>query len=419
MYTGICPELDLNKIVMMKTIIRICGLVAGLSLFILSTSACAAPGDVIARQGVDQLLRLKFDDAMRIFDQLEKRHPSYPLLGFLRASTYWVKAEASQGAKRKHAWEEASRHLLVVIKQAKQELEQRPQDPLWRLNLGMSQFFAGRVHIDGGRFLQAIRYARAGRDVLRDLIKEYPDMEDAYFVLGMYEYLAGSVPRGLRWLTYLLGVSGNRDLGIRYLERATAKASIMGPEAARMLLAAAAIQPEHVAPCQYLHLAKTVRQHYPENPHFSGALQLIYVHCGYAKAALKENARARAVYLKRFPEMIDALNLVKLQAHRSLGSVGRIKAMRPVFEKNNLHHWYLALAEAHDIQGKRAKALEIYSDLILASEEPESSENFSEEPPEWVVDQAYLRIKIPYRSPDRVPVDHRVMLSLHQNKVTR
>ncbi len=378
---------------------------------ILPVSSWADP--LIARQGVDHLLKLEFDKAETKFAQLRKQNPDYALLGFLQASVYWVKAEASQGGERKAAWSQAEKRLEQAIDEAKEALEENPRDPLWRLNLGMSQFFLGRVQVEMKRLFKTIRYARAGRDVLRDLIKEHPDMEDAYFVLGMYEYIAGSVPRGLKWLTHLFDISGDRALGVKYLERATSRARVMAPEAARMLLAAAGLQPEYVEPCRYLSLSRQTVKLYPENPHYSGANQLILVHCGFPKEALVENKRAFDAFLERFPDMVNPLNLVKLQVYPAIGAIDKIEEMAPLFTKRDHSHWYLAKGQAYDVLGQRKKAVKIYEEIIYAADNPDDPSILGEIPPDFVVEKAELYYKHPYLRPEPVTIDNNMMLGLN------
>jgi len=372
-------------------------LLAGVLLF--SMQGVAWANDLLARKGADQLLRLEFDNAEKTFARLQKENPDFPLVGFLRASIYWGKAEAGQGDERRAAWNEAQRQLEKTIARSEEMLKKDPSNVYWRLNLGMSQFFMGRVHVEFNNIFSVIKYARASRDTLRNLIKAHPDMEDAYFVLGMYEYIAGSVPRGLKWLTYLLDISGDRDLGISYLERATAHARIMAPEAARMLLAAAALQPEYTDPCKYLPLSRQTVALYPENPHFSGANQLILVHCGYPDEALKENRRAFAAFLERFPDMTAPLNLVKLQVYPAIGAMEKIEEMAPLFAKKDYAHWYLAKAQTYDVNKQRNKAKRMYREIVFAADNPDDSSIFWDTPPDFVVEKAELYLKAPYKRP--------------------
>lgn len=367
----------------------------------------------MARDGIDKLMRLEFDKATRVFKRLESHYPDYPLIGIMNASVYWVRAEAGQGDQRKQAWDEAAAQLAKAMEIATNGVKENPDSQLWQLNLGMATFFAGRAEVERKNILKAIRYARKGRDILRKLIEEHPNTEDAYFVLGMYEYLAGSVPRGLRWLAFILDISGDRELGIQYLERATARAEIMAPEAARMLLAAAAVQPEYNEPCKYISLARDVRKKYPQNPHYSAALQLILIHCGYPEESLAENKRAFRVYLKRFPDMVGALNLVKLQVYPAMGALDEIEKLAPVFKTQDHHHWYLAKAQAYDVLGNRKKAMAMYREIELAGDDLDSSTVFLDAPPDLVFEKAMIYLKQPYRRPEPDEVNGNSALSLN------
>ncbi|MEE8482554.1 MAG: hypothetical protein V3S12_04310 [Acidiferrobacterales bacterium] len=380
-------------------------IIVTISLITTSPASANTNATRMARDGMDMLMRLEFDRAILAFEHLESRFPDYPMNSVLKASVYWIKAEASQGDMKKRAWDEAFFQLTRAIDIAKQGLEKHPDNHLWKLNLGMATFFAGRAEVARHNTLKAMRYARKSRDILRSLIKERPDTEDAYFVLGMYEYLAGSVPRGQRWITYILDMSGDRELGIRYLERTTTRGEIMAPEAARILLAAAAVQPEYNDPCKYIPLARDTRKKYPQNPHYSAALQLILAHCGYPKESLAENERAFRVYLERFPDMTDSLNLAKLQVYPAMGALEEIEKLAPLFKSKNYFHWYLAKAQALDVLGQRKKAVAMYLELEMAVDNPDESTLFTDMPPDSVYEKARVYLKKPYRRSEPARID--------------
>ncbi len=357
----------------------------------------------LARQGIDALLNVELDRATAIFDRVHKTYPDYPLSGFLHGTVYWVRAEAAQGAEQEQARNMALKHLERAVTEAEAALRKTPDDPYWRLDLGMSLFFAARIYNDQGKTFVTYNYARRGRDILRELVKTHPHMEDAYFVLGMYEYIAGSIPRGLRWLAALLDISGDRNLGIKYLERATAHAPVMAPEAARILLAAAAIQPQYNRPCEYRPLALYTDTRFNGNPYFSMALQLIDAHCGYPEQALRLNGVAQRKFLGEYPGLRSTLELVQLQAYRTLGDIEHIDAMKPIFIKRDPAFWYLARAQALDVRGERAKAKKIYDDLFWAASSPDDYPEIGNVP-DWVLDQVELCRKKPFQRPQPTQV---------------
>jgi hypothetical protein len=269
----------------------------------------------------------------------------------------------------------------------------------WHLTRGMANFFAARMYADSGHTLKAYHLGRSGRDELRELIEKHPDENDAYLVLGMYEYIAGSIPRGLRWLAVLFDLAGDRALGVKYLERASTKAPIMAPEAARMLLVAAGVLPETTRSCAYLQMAKYVRSRYPNNPHYSMALQLLYANCGYPHKALDEMAVAEKQFLDDFPNIKEELKVIEIYAYRDLGQVNKILAMKKDFPRDQAY-WNLILAQAYDVVGEHKKAKKIYDDIFWSDINGREIKTDSGPPSDWIIDRATRYRKHPYQPAD-------------------
>jgi len=365
-----------------------------MGLFSVAETHAAEP-EAMARKGVDQVLNLEMEAARATFGMLRSQSPEYPLLPFLDASVYWAEAEIAQ-SNRDQLRELAISKMLDAVKQADQVLTRDAESPAWRMTRGMAAFFAARMYADNGRSVQAYKLGRSGRDDLREAVKADPKLNDAYLVLGMYEYIAGSIPRGLRWLATLFDLTGDRDLGVRYLERATSKARVMAPEAARMLLVAAGIQPETTHTCAYLELAKHARRKYPRNPHYSVALQLIYVNCGYPDLALAETELAEKEFVGEFPNLKEEFEVIRLYAYRDLGRLSTILSMQKKFEKDQAY-WKVILAQTYDVLGQRTKALALYDEIFWADVEGKTIETDSGPPADWIIDRATKYRKHPYQ----------------------
>ena len=377
----------------------------------------------MARHGVDQVLNLEMDNARKTFDQLGEKYPDFALTPFLKASVDWAEAEVSTGDKRNTMRDKAIQSMLSAAKTASDKIKQLDGTEAadqWHLTRGMANFFAARMYADSGHSLKAYHLGRSGRDELRELVKKHPDDNDAYLVLGMYEYIAGSIPRGLRWLAVLFDLAGDRALGVKYLERASAKAPIMAPEAARMLLVAAGIKPETTRSCAYMPMAKYVRARYPNNPHYSMALQLLYVNCGYPRKALDEMAIARKQFLKDFPNIEDELKVIEIYAYRDLGQVKKILAMKKDFPKDQ-DYWNLTLAQAYDVTGQHKKAKRIYDDIFWADIDGKEIKTDAGPPSDWIVERATKYRKHPYRPADpnaRIVGDYLYLNAQKHNKIS-
>jgi len=352
----------------------------------------------LARRGVDQVLNLELQQARQTFKTLKARYPAYPFALFLEASVDWAEAEVSTGARRDRMRQQAIDSMVTAANRVDQYLDNggTADEEQWHLTRGMANFFAARMYADSGHSLKAYRLGRAGRDELRELIAKNPDLDDAYLVLGMYEYIAGSIPRGLRWLAALFDLKGDRDLGVRYLERASAKAPVMAPEAARMLLVAAGILPETTRACAYLPMARYVRKTYPGNPHYSVALQLLLVNCGYPTEALAELAVAEKQFLERFPNLKEEFRVIRIYAFRDQGRMADIQKMKDDFPHDQAY-WRLMVAQAHDVLGQHEQAKKIYDDVFWADVEGKDIETDSGPPVDWIIERVTRYRKSPYQ----------------------
>ena len=204
----------------------------------------------------------------------------------------------------------------------------------------------------------------------------------------------------------LFDISGDRHLGVQYLQLAIARAPVMAPEAARMLLAAAALQPEYVDnPCQYLPLSRQTHDRYPQNPHFSGAYQMLHANCGYPEQALAENERARQVYLEQFPDMEKILDIIKVQTLSSMGDLEGVQAMRDRFQKKNPAYWYLAMAQAYDTLDRRVEARKYYYTIRDSGDEGKPNVLANSDNKDWVLDQVDRYLRTPYTKPERAAYD--------------
>jgi len=228
-----------------------------------------------ARAILDTLMNGETEHAESLVQSLETSYPDYPLLGFIRLSPLWAKAESSYDAEKRQLILEAGIKQLqeniaiATIKispssaahSSRQEVQQE-----WKLNLGLSQAFLGLAYMRTQSWLLAYRYGRQGRDTLRELIKENPNVEDAYIVLGFYEYNTGIIPFYLAWLAALVDLSGDSELGMQYIHRGIEKAPLLAPEAKRLFLIQT--QTTSANACEKKRVSSEMARLYPKNEFF-------------------------------------------------------------------------------------------------------------------------------------------------------
>jgi len=82
----------------------------------------------------------------------------------------------------------------------------------------------------------AYSFGAKAYSLARQLIEEDPEYYDAYLIAGVYEYVVGSIPWYLKWAALILGHSGNKQDGLRYLKLASEKGQYICLEAQTVLM---------------------------------------------------------------------------------------------------------------------------------------------------------------------------------------
>ncbi|MDQ6955444.1 MAG: hypothetical protein Q9M20_08380 [Mariprofundaceae bacterium] len=228
-----------------------------------------------SREIIDALMNGEIEHGDALVQSLEIEYPDYPLLGFIRLSTIWAKAESSYDAEKRRLLLEAGISQLkeniaiATTKISQPTLEHSSTKNVsleWKLNLGLSQAFLGLAYMRTESWFKSYKYGRQGRDTLRELIKENPSIEDAYMVLGFYEYHTGVIPFYLAWLAALVDLSGDSALGLQYIHRSMEKAPLLSPEAKRLFLMQTETAPANA--CEKKILSTEMVKLYPKNAFF-------------------------------------------------------------------------------------------------------------------------------------------------------
>lgn len=340
-----------------------CGPGIALLLLLLAAPATYACESSDPRRVIDLFSNNDFSAARTHLDQWARRGAGADELAFYRALVVLARARHSAGKQRERLTQQALQQLLGFVTDYSNSTD--------KLNIGMAKALAARIYLDQERWFKAYRLGRAARDELRALVKREPEREDAWFVLGLYEFYTGSVPAGLKWLMALLDLSGDREKGLRYLERAVTHAPVAAPEAARVLVYELPLEAPQV--CAYIPLLKEMRKRYAQNLLLTLRLQRLYRNCGHPLLALAENRQAgesprSGHWFKR------KLDWEALHIYRDLGNPDAIESLRGRF-RHRPQVWLRAKAGALDVLGKYRQAGLIYRQLDTAENQEDDFGN--------------------------------------------
>jgi tetratricopeptide (TPR) repeat protein len=227
---------------------------------------------------------------------------------------------------------------------------------------------------------QTVSAARDGKQIklaLEQALLLDPALDDAQFGLGLYEYYADVAPTGakmLRWLLLLPG--GNREVGLRRMQRARTHGALLADEAAYQL---------HLiflwyesSPQQALALLRTLVSDHPGNPIFQRLVADVldvYVHDRAASLdayrALLEAAEAGKVAAAAQAEVEARLGIARQldamgDTDLAIEELDKILESNPVAPIGAAAETRLLLAAAYDRIGMRKDAERLYREVIAA-----------------------------------------------------
>jgi hypothetical protein len=188
--------------------------------------------------------------------------------------------------------------------------------------------------------LPAARDGKRIKESLERALAIDPSMHDAEFGIGIYRYYADIAPAVFRFLRFLLLLpGGDREEGLRQLERAAAEGVLVAGEA-QFQIHILYLWYEKKAP-QALALIRVLQERYPRNPLFRQIEAEIldkYFHDPEASLAASERllalARSGAVHRADIAEVVARLNIARQsialkQMTRAAAEIDRVIALEP------------------------------------------------------------------------------------------
>ncbi len=260
--------------------------------------------------------------------------------------------------------------------------DRAPDDPEAWFYLGGA--YAARVQ---WRVLrdEKLAAARDGRNIkvaLERAVALDPDLDDAYFGIGMYQYYADVAPAAAKVLRFLLLLpGGDRTEGLEQMRRARRHGRLLQGEADYQL---------HVIYLWYeedtpraLRLLASLHDRYPANPLFlarTAEIEDDYRHDVTASLAswrvllaAAEDQRVNAPLLSEvqarlgIARQLDALH----QTDAAIEMLRRVVALRPTAPHGALPLAHLRLGEAYDRLGARAQAVASYRAALATAPSPD------------------------------------------------
>jgi tetratricopeptide (TPR) repeat protein len=244
---------------------------------------------------LEKIYSFDTDGAIADAQRLEKEQPDHPLGYLLEAEALWwrifcTSAEFKYGltdARHRPKLAADQHYLELAAKASSMALTQLKSHETAEM-----QFYAGLGDAFAARFFGLRSENRAGaragvraREHFLRALKLDPELADAEFGLGLYNYYADTLSALAKLLSFFMGIpGGNKQEGIRQLEHDIAQ-GVLTPAAARFYLALNLHRYDQLYEKALGVIGPLVEQ-YPSNPLFQLARGDLYAKLGRKERAV-------------------------------------------------------------------------------------------------------------------------------------
>jgi tetratricopeptide (TPR) repeat protein len=323
-------------------------------------------------------LNAHFDEGLELVQKLEKTHPNSPAVSYFIANGYWWKIFRvyiyDKDAKSTPYDSHFENAIEQTISRCESRLKRDQNDVIALFYLGNAHSLKSRVKGLRGSYFSAGRDAARGKKYLERVLDLQPSQYDAYYNIGMYNYLAGALPGYAKVLkTFLFLPGGDKNKGLSLLKIAGQKSIYFGDEA--QLILARFYGDLEDQPSDALRIVQSFRQRFPENAWFhywQGTLLSDEINDYeqsekiYEDILQKCEANARTYNKELENQTILKLARVhsrQLDPERAIAEVRALVQTKPKEPSWILPRAYLELGNFYDQIGMRKEAILAYKQV--------------------------------------------------------
>jgi tetratricopeptide (TPR) repeat protein len=227
---------------------------------------------------MSKLMDGDFDGATEIFRQIQKEDPESPLGYLLEADVNWWKIYLTEANLiDPDVFESVSEAVTpydgdfrrldeLAIRKAETRIRAHQDEAYSYFYEGLAYGLLARLDALRDHALATARAGRKVRNLSLAALKLDPQLMDAYFGVGLYNYFVDTLPTYVKMLRFLILLpGGDRVVGLRQMTEAMEKGQLVIPEA-RFHLAKNYSRPIDRDYAKSLELFGQMEQLYPHNP---------------------------------------------------------------------------------------------------------------------------------------------------------
>lgn len=361
---------------------------------IAAAALATLPGrDPVTARGFDHFYNLEFDQAIAIFRKAVAAGPDEPHLRnhlaqailyrqLLRAGA--LETELVTGgnaflrrAKMNPSSEDAAEFqeaISTAMKLSQARLDKNPDDIGALYTLGVSHGLQANYHfLVHKSWRAALRDAGQCRKLHSKVTDLDPGLIDPRLTQGVHDYVIGSLPWTYRALGFVVGFRGDRDEGIRTVERVWREGSMNRSDAGVLL---ATVYRREKRPADAVKVLESLIKSYPRNYLFWFELGQMYSDLGDKEKALASIAEVEKLKQRLNTPALAALPIEKvfyfratvqfwyLDLDRAAANFERVTRKASELDLNTGATAWMRLGQTYDLLGRREAAVGAYRKAI-------------------------------------------------------
>lgn len=230
--------------------------------------------ELTLEEGIDAFYKGNWGRASLIFHELQYRSAEDGRAYFFDSMIpFWKYFFGGNSEKEAKIFLERSRKAITV---SQEQLRENPHDTTIVLMLSGLYGYRSLVAASEKQYKTAIQSGMTGFKYTKQLLALDSDDPKALIGKGMFYYMLGSIPKGLKWMANIAGMSGDTQAGFRALEQAARSESYVSNDA-KMILAY--LYERENEPRKALDYLQDLTHTYPENIIFQYNQARLFENC--------------------------------------------------------------------------------------------------------------------------------------------
>lgn len=210
--------------------------------------------------GIEAFYRADWPKAERVFQDLQQKKPNDSRAYFFESMIpFW---NYYFGGRSKQAAEQFLSRSQHAIKISRNQLDKDSSDTTMVLMLSGLYGYRSLVAAAEKNYKEALQSGMTGFKYTRQLLALDGNDPKALIGKGMFYYMVGSVPDGLKWTTNMMGMSADMQQGFDVLEQAARSNSYVRNDAQMILAYLYEREQEYEKALKHL---EELSDRYPEN----------------------------------------------------------------------------------------------------------------------------------------------------------